>query len=520
MANNAVSASARGASFLILLQISSRALTFGLNQILLRYLSPTLLGTAVQLELYCISVLYFSRESLRVALQRRAEGLQAVVNLAYLAVAAGFVVSVFLGAALSPYFEALGDVKFLRQAVWCFGAAAVVELCAEPGFVAAQQLLRYRVRASAEASATVAKTVVTVAVVVSASRRGVDVGVLPFALGQLAYAGTLLVVYVGYMAGGVGEDGSSLLPRRIQSKGKEYLLDLFYKPLLTLSLSLTVQSSIKYVLTQGDSLLIATLASLADQGAYALSSNYGGLIARMLFQPIEEASRNLFAKLCTTPETTSKQSDGKTTKDEKPQPPAQGVKDASSTMQTILHFYGLISLLAFSLGPTIAPLLLSLVAGKTWTSTGAGDVLGAYTYYIPLLAINGVTEAFVAAVATNKELYAQSVWMGFFFAGFAGSAYLFVRVLEMGAKGLVWANCVNMALRIVFNISFVRRFFGRNTVEFDLVRALPGAGSVAVAAVVPFFTGAAKSFGKELGYGVVGELAALGSVGVVLVAAM
>jgi len=216
MANNAVSASARGASFLILLQISSRALTFGLNQILLRYLSPALLGTAVQLELYCISVLYFSRESLRVALQRRADGLQAVVNLAYLAVAAGLGVSVLLGAALGPYFESLGDVRYLRHAVWCFGAAAVVELCAEPGFVAAQQLLRYRVRASAEASATVAKTVVTVAVVVDASRRGVDVGVLPFALGQLAYASTLLVVYVGYMAGGVGEDGSSLLPRRIQ----------------------------------------------------------------------------------------------------------------------------------------------------------------------------------------------------------------------------------------------------------------------------------------------------------------
>ena len=216
MSTDAVTASARGATFLILLQISSRALTFALNQILLRYLSPALLGTAVQLELYCISVLYFSRESLRVALQRRADGLQAVVNLAYLAVAAGVLVAAALGGA---YLRAIGgadDVPLLRQAVVVFGGAAVVELLAEPGFVAAQQLLRYRVRASAEASATVAKTIVTVAVVVGASRKGVDAGVLPFALGQLVYAGTLLVVYVGYMAGGVAEDGSSLLPRKIQ----------------------------------------------------------------------------------------------------------------------------------------------------------------------------------------------------------------------------------------------------------------------------------------------------------------
>lgn len=304
------------------------------------------------------------------------------------------------------------------------------------------------------------------------------------------------------------------------SRGKEYLLSLFYKPLLVLSLSLTVQSSIKYVLTQGDSLLIATLASLEDQGAYALSSNYGGLIARMLFQPIEEASRNLFAKLCTTPETTTQQTNDKTTKDEKPKPPTQSIKDASSTLQTILHFYSLISLLAFSLGPSVAPLLLSIVAGKTWTATGAGDVLGAYTYYIPLLAINGVTEAFVAAVATNAELYAQSIWMGFFFAGFAGSAYLFLRVLEMGAKGLVWANCVNMGLRIVFNVSFVRGFFGRNAVDFDLLGALPLAGSIGVASLVPFVINSAKGMADGLGYGVFGELARLGSIGAVLVGAM
>lgn len=79
---------------------------------------------------------------------------------------------------------------------------------------------------------------------------------------------------------------------------------------------MTIQSSIKYVLTQGDSLLIATLASLQDQGAYALSSNYGGLIARMLFQPIEEASRNLFAKLCASPADDPASSEkAKTTKD-------------------------------------------------------------------------------------------------------------------------------------------------------------------------------------------------------------
>ena len=223
-------------------------------------------------------------------------------------------------------------------------------------------------------------------------------------------------------------------------------------------MSLTVQSSIKYVLTQGDSILIASLASLQDQGAYALSGNYGGLIARMLFQPIEEASRNLFAKLCAPVTVTSSE---KSSTAAKSAPSADGVRKASTTLRDILKFYSLVSLVAFSLGPSLAPLLLSIIAGSKWSATGAGDVLGTYCYYIPLLAINGVTEAFVAATADQKELYAQSFWMGGFFAAFAGSAYLFLRVLELGAKGLVWANCVNMGCRIVFNLGFVRRFFAR-----------------------------------------------------------
>jgi len=93
-----LAASAKGASFLILVQISSRALTFTINQILLRFLSPELLGASVQLELYSISVLYFARESLRVALQRQTGNSQALVNLSYISVALGLPIAYFFDA--------------------------------------------------------------------------------------------------------------------------------------------------------------------------------------------------------------------------------------------------------------------------------------------------------------------------------------------------------------------------------------------------------------------------------------
>lgn len=241
------------------------------------------------------------------------------------------------------------------------------------------------------------------------------------------------------------------------------MFGLFSKPLLNLSLSLYVQSGIKYVLTSGD-VLVSTLASLEDQGMYALSANYGGLIARMVFRPIEDSTRNLFAKLCAPP--TAKEA--VETSDKKRTTPSASLNQAATILRDILRVYTIVSLIAFAIGPTAAPLLLRLIAGSRWSDSGAGEVLGTYCYCIPLLAINGVSEAFVAATASTKDLHWQSVWMGAFSAGFIASAYVFLRVLDLGAKGLVWANCVNMGLRIVFNLNFVMGFFGRNDVVSEL----------------------------------------------------
>ena len=247
----------------------------------------------------------------------------------------------------------------------------------------------------------------------------------------------------------------------------QYYLGLFSQPLLSLSFSLYLQTAIKYVLTEGDKYLISALATLKDTGMYALSANYGGLIARMLFRPIEDSSRNLFAKLCSDAGE-SRQVSG-VTKVSEPKQNSDNVKQAANVLQDILRVYGLVSLVAFAVGPAAAPLLLRLVAGARWSDTGAGDVLGTYCYYIPLLAVNGVSEAFVSATASTRQLRKQSIWMGGFSVAFAASAYLFLSVLQMGAKGLVLANCVNMVSRIIFNLSFVKRYFAeRGIVGFLL----------------------------------------------------
>ncbi|EOD48980.1 putative oligosaccharide translocation protein rft1 protein [Neofusicoccum parvum UCRNP2] len=467
MSGSALSASAKGATFLILLQVGSRALTFAVNQVLLRFLSPELLGISAQLELFSISVLYFSRESLRVALQRQAGSIQAVINLSYIAVAIGFVLSHVL--AWLWLRADVPDVAYFRQSLWIYAGATIIELYTEPAFTATQQLMLYKIRASAESTATLARCFATCGFAIFANRLGCDPGASPFAVGQLAYASVLLVVYIVRVRPVAKNEKFSLVLQplkkkytrhiasqsyqpcaNVRSDPKEYIFDTFPRTLSKLSLSLFLQSGIKYVLTQGDAILITSLTTLSDQGAYALASNYGGLIARMLFQPIEESSRNLFSKLCAPPPSATEGA------------APSGVRQARLILQTILHLYGLISLAACALGPTLAPLLLRVVAGARWADTDAAATLAAYCYYVPLLALNGVAEAFVASVASTAELHGQSVAMGAFFVGFAGAAYGFLGVLGWGARGLVAANCVNMGMRIVWARGFIDSWFERN----------------------------------------------------------
>lgn len=169
----------------------------------------------------------------------------------------------------------------------------------------------------------------------------------------------------------------------------------------------------------------------------------------MLFQPIEESSRNLIANLCAPESATGK-------------PSPTGIAEAKRLLQTVLKMYNLIGLTAIAIGPSLAPELLRIVAGSRWADTQAGSVLSVYCYYIPFLAINGLTEAFVAAVASNAELGSQSISMGAFFAAFAGAAWFFLQYLQLGAVGLVFANIVNMGLRIVYNTRFIRKYYKKH----------------------------------------------------------
>lgn len=238
--------SAAGAKYLILLQIVSRALTFAVNQLLLRYLSPELLGISTQLEVYSISILFFSREALRVALQRQtdtsdehnividtedtrdiigakrkraAEETQVVVNLAFVSIILGIIFTFVLHWAYLRSLRLNLSVLTVPQfgvALQLYGLSAFLELLAEPSFAVVQQKSKYKVRAVAESVATVLRCAVTFGSTILARRNDLDIGVLPFALGQCAYSLSLLWIYVARVWLLSKKSGFSIVPKPIQ----------------------------------------------------------------------------------------------------------------------------------------------------------------------------------------------------------------------------------------------------------------------------------------------------------------
>lgn len=514
----------RGASLLIILQVASRAVTFVANQLLLRFLTAQLLGVSTQLEVYYLSVLFFARESLRVAIQRQgpttttstdqddksknknknhasAQDSQSVVNVGHLALILGLAAAVGLGGAYLKYVDAAtAATPHLDTALYIYGLAAVVELLSEPAFVVLQHRLRFGPRAVAESCATFVRCAVTFGAASWAWRCGYDWGALPFALGQLGYGLGLSGVYFGYGWWLASAEGFSLFPRQIaQSTPAEkekksddqvsvspssraggsnigYALGYFYRPTLNLAASMTAQSLVKHILTQGDTFLVSILSNPQAQGVYALANNYGSLLARLVFQPVEESSRNYFSKLlAATPsddEAKSTAATASTTKEKNdenaadPQhnpsvPSQQALAKARTDLVSILHAYLLLSLLILTLGPFGAPLLVQLIAGPAWAASGAGLVLAQYCLYLPLLALNGIAEAFVSSVATRADVHRQSLWMAAFSVAFAAAGFVTLKVLDLGAPGLVYANAVNMLGRIAWSGAFIRRYFDR-----------------------------------------------------------
>ncbi|RUS15442.1 Rft protein-domain-containing protein [Endogone sp. FLAS-F59071] len=505
-----LSSSVAGASYLVLLQLGSRLLTFALHQIVLRFTTAETLGVAsVKLELLLSSILFLSREGFRCALLRsggestftatdgNASALDAtllpstrgvlvtskqgqtqkIVNLAYLPTVIGlattFVACAYYLSTVDA--EAARAYPYYRTSIILFGLAAYFELLSEPLFILAQNNLYFKLRVSVEGTGVLLRCFVTFGLtMLGAARPNKDgqnsYGVFAFALAQLVFGLTMVLGYAGFFGWKAKKgkiDLRNLVPQRLMEVKQDKVRTFWFDPyLLNLATTMTKQSLLKHLLTEGDKMLVSALSSARDQGVYAFVVNYGSLIARILFQPLEETGRTLFSKLLAdinNPSSSPTSSTSTTTSSTTHPITAVQHKTlltSATLLLTLLQFHILLGLLFIGLATNYTGTLIDLLVGPKWSiAEPAPLVLSVYCGYVPVMGLNGITEAFVQAVASEHDLGRLSRAMIGFSLGFVAAGYLFMSVLEWGAVGLVIANNINLGLRIGYSWWYIRKYY-------------------------------------------------------------
>ncbi|VDC05570.1 unnamed protein product [Peniophora sp. CBMAI 1063] len=440
-----LSASLGSASSLVVLQAASRIFTFALNQALVRLASPKTFGTAaIQFELLLSTILFLSREGVRNALLRSASKpstSKQIDNISILPVYFG-IPSAFLLSCIYICMssESTRNQPFFTPSVLVYAVAASVELLSEPLYVRAQNELRFNIRIRAEGLAVFLKTVFTFVVLAFGPP---DWALLAFAAGQMGYGLATFATFASVY----GVTGH--LKLKPIAKGSEDGSGPRFDPeLMRLSKSMTTQSVIKHFLTEGDKFLVSRLSPLEDQGGYAIASNYGSLVARIVFQPVEEMSRVFFSKYLASV-------DGKRNEDKD-----QDVyRTASRLLMTLLLVFSHLLLFLAAFAPPYLPIVTGVLLPPRYRQTSAPQILGAYIYYIPTMAFNGVLEAFFSSACTPRDLQGQSRMMMAASAGFVVASFVLSQTFGMGDVGLIWANVANLGLRAAYAWVFARRFF-------------------------------------------------------------
>ncbi|GES77871.1 Rft-1-domain-containing protein [Rhizophagus clarus] len=442
-----LSSSVAGASSLVMLQLISRLTTFVLHQVVLRYTDPATFGIAsVQLELLLATILFLSREGFRCALLR----------------GGGDTIVVDYDGKSSDKSQGNSKEESLSApyyvvSVILYGLAAFIELIIEPLYVAAMNNLIFTLRVRCEIIGVFLRCIITFAMTVMGAPKNGEkgenaYGILAFAVAQIAFSLVLMIGYVGYFIS--YWDIQLLKPRKLQDERQKVFW--FDEHLFNLAKTFTKQSLLKHVLTEGDKMLIAILSDPVDQGIYAFVFNYGSLIVRILFQPLEETTRTLFSKLLTCVDIPNEVDDKQK---ESESETCRALITSLQVLTTLIKFHILLGLLFIGFATNYTGTLIDLLVGSVWSKTPAPLVLSVYCIYVPIMGINGVTEAFVAAVASEETLSRLNYWLIAFSAGFVGAGVIFMKGLSAGAVGLVAANVVNLSTRILWSWNFIRSYF-------------------------------------------------------------
>lgn len=236
---------------------------------------------------------------------------------------------------------------------------------------------------------------------------------------------------------------------------------IFNSDLNKLVLSFIKQGVLKQVLTEGERYVmsVSPVLSFSQQATYDVVNNMGSLAARFIFRPIEDSSFFYFTQ------TIARDVDLKDQKQEK-------VKEASQVLRNVCKGVTSIGLIGFVFGQSYAGTLLMLYGGKDFVAGGLPELLLRWhSFAIVLLAVNGITEGYMFATNTSKQIDTYNYYMAFFSVTFLVLSYQLTNFF--GPVGFILANCCNMAFRISYSLSYIGKQY-KNLNENPLEGLIPG----------------------------------------------
>ncbi|KAA1111331.1 Oligosaccharide translocation protein rft1 [Puccinia graminis f. sp. tritici] len=522
---------------LIGLQLISRLLTFILNQTLVRVASPEALGTAsIQFDVLINTVLFFSREGVRGGLSRTQDEFnrlsnselsssnqkhppqgspssiitrrQEIVNASFLPIPIGILFSfvLFLIYWLTVDQSTANQAHF-QTALIFYLVAVLCELLSEPAYIHLILAGQTGRRVKVEGTAVSVKTLTTLFVVMLGYHLGHDWGLLGFATGQLAYSFSLTFglwsPHFRARSAQLDPPNQALYPRQTAESqlvsSKAGVLDSWIAQSdLNLCYALTRQSIIKQFLTEGDKMIISKICPIAHQGGYALAMNYGSLVARILFQPIEETSRLYFSRNLSASRLAEKGSDSSS----KNAVMTTGLRGSIDLLTNLIQCHLYLGLVFVTFGPPYVRLGLWILLGprsaylRDGPSSTIIQVLRAYCSLLPLLGMNGILEGFVQSAADEKELDQMSKLMALWCAIFVAAVALFSSSWASGTLlitaevAIVIATGVNMICRILYGWKFSGRYVHRRAADraLSLSKAAPSAMTILAFIFASIFT--------------------------------
>jgi oligosaccharide translocation protein RFT1 len=468
--------------YLVGLQLVSRAWTFILNILVVRKMGPKLYGPAA-VHLYAVytTILFMAREPLRMAAPRFSGN-----NAEIAASAVHVLITLPMGIALTlftiwrlPQFidsETL-EIQGFVEAMKLTAVSAIMELVAEPISLVSQIRVEISKKVAVEATSIFSRGVFIYLFV-----NWANLGLTSFGYAYVlsSVCNIVAALWIQFQRSLKVESSSFqvgildlLLPFKAYTNQSCAML---VSPLVWLTFGFWFQSLVKLVLTEGEKYVVMFFVT-DDAGVFALVSNLGSMIVRLVFQPIEEIGAAEFKKLMG--------SEGENVEAEEIK---RRRKDTSRILFDLIRFVMFIGLIAICFGPPFSFTVIHLLYGSEWSSTSAPMVLGFYCVYILLMALNGVSEGFVTSTLSASGLQRYNFLLFGFAIIYFSSIALFVHLNLSAGLVFVFSHCVNMLIRTLYNFYYIAN---KLEINMAILQSLPSTSvliSLVIATVISWMS--------------------------------